>query len=430
MEGRRGRDGCIPALTLARKLLCAVAVETTPAVAEYFRSRGPLMSDVVHTKKPIAPLSASSRWKSVSITQDTVTIQGGYSTRGEAAPTVQYKVGDTTQIFVELDKNASWFLKGVGGPKVQKGDLKAVEVMQLLRDAFKDKLDEVPGDNAAVAETQSGSQDTEDGVDPMDAMDAMDDVAAVVAEVVPQKKAGVRQGGAQKRPTQDARRALVQELDVPSRPRCVGFDEDDKTVVCVYRKAQADNGKNRNLYLRLDCIEWLLAYAADELACQGVKAASPVNTSEQAANCTAVGDLHLEWDFSAKAWVGKFVAGPRVGTTRRINVHDLNQEVWDELGKKSVVNGYWYRATPLERKCALKEWMILWCAAIARGEEKEFESLMDSLATSSPQRGEKRRWEDDDHTAVAADEVCLAAAVADTAVAASSLDEGVAIAII
>ena len=112
-----------------------------------------------------------------------------------------------------------------------------------------------------------------------------------------------------------------------------------------------------------------------------------------------------------------------MGTTRRINQHDFNQELWDELGKKSVVNGYWYRATPLERKCALKEWMILWCAAIARGEEKKFESLMDSLATSSPQQGQKRRLEDDDHTAVAAEKVCLAAAVADTAVAASSLDE-------
>ena len=230
-------------LTLARKLLCAVALETTPAVAEYFRSRGPLMSDAVHTKKCIAPLSASRSWKSVSITQNTVTIQGGYSTRGEAAPTVQYKVGDTTQTFVELDKNASWFLKGVGGSKAKKGDLKAVEVMQVLRDAFKDKLDEVTGDNAAVAETQSGSHDADDGLDPMDAMDLMDDVAAVVAEVVPQKKAGVRKGGAQKQPTQDARRALVQELEVPSRPRCVGSDEDDKTVVWVYRKAKEENGE-------------------------------------------------------------------------------------------------------------------------------------------------------------------------------------------
>ena len=411
-------------LTLARKLLCAVALETTPAVAEYFRSRGPLMSDAVHTKKCIAPLSASRSWKSVSITQNTVTIQGGYSTRGEAAPTVQYKVGDTTETFVELDKNASWFLKGVGGSKAKKGDLKAVEVMQVLRDAFKDKLDEVTGDNAAVAETQSGSHDADDGLDPMDAMDLMDDVAAVVAEVVPQKKAGVRKGGAQKQPTQDARRALVQELEVPSRPRCVGSDKDHKTVVWVYRKAKEENGeKKRNLYLRLDCIEWLLAFAADELACQGVQAASPVGTSDQIANCTAVADVHVEWDFSANAYVGKFVAGPRVGTTRRINQHDFNQELWDELGKKSVVNGYWYRATPLERKCALKEWMILWCAAIARGEEKKFESLMDSLATSSPQQGQKRRLEDDDHTAVAAEKVCLAAAVADTAVAASSLDE-------
>lgn len=343
------------------------------------------MSEVARTGTPLAPLSNSSnRWKPVSVTRDTVIIKGGYSTRGESAPTVEYQVGDATHTFVELDKNATWFLKGVGGPRVQKGDSKAVEVVQFLRDAFKNKIDGVPDDNAAVAESHSGGHDSDDGVDPMDAMDAMDDVAAFVAKVVPQKKAGVRKGGARKRPAQ----ALVQELEVPTRPRCVGRDKDDKTVVHVYRKAKVDNGNVRTLYLRLDCIEWLLAYAADELACQGVMVPSPATTPGLVANCAAVADLNLEWDFSANSWKGTFVAGPRLGTFRRLTLTDLNQEVWDELRNKSVVKGNLYRATRLEKKCALKEWMILWCAAIACNNEKEFESLMDSLTTSLPHRGE------------------------------------------
>ena len=41
-------------------------------------------------------------------------------------------------MFLELDKNAAWFLKGVGGPKTQKGSLKAVDVLQLLRKTFDD----------------------------------------------------------------------------------------------------------------------------------------------------------------------------------------------------------------------------------------------------------------------------------------------------
>ncbi len=399
-------------------------------VAVQLRSRGLLMLDVAHTKEPFTPLSASSsggtQWQPVSVVQDRVSIKGGYNTRGEAAPTIHYQVGDTTQVFVELDKNVPWFLKGVGGPRTQKGYLKAVEVMQLLRARFSEKLEGEPDDNAAVAEgqisadaaTQSESQETDEYIDPMDAMDAMDEVAAVVAEVVPQKKAPKP-----KRRTQDTRRSLVLELEVPTRPRCAGCGKDDKTVICVYRKPNSDKRTNSNLYLRMDCIEWLLAYAADELAFQGVEPASPAPTPHQAGNCPAVADLHLEWDFSAKAWEGKFVAGPSVGTTKRMSVKDLDKHKWEKLEHESVVQGYLSNATPRERKNAVKEWMTMWCAAIARNESAEFDAIMGSLAASSTPHGEKRPLEDYHHTAVAAKEVCLAAADADTAVAASPLDE-------
>jgi hypothetical protein len=67
---------------------------------------------------------------------------------------------------------------GVGGPKVKKGDLKAVQVMQLLRVMFKQKLDGELDEDAAVAGPGSDSQQPAGDIDPMDSMDVVVDVVS------------------------------------------------------------------------------------------------------------------------------------------------------------------------------------------------------------------------------------------------------------
>ena len=62
----------------------------------------------------------------MSIETGMVRIKGGYNTRGLAGFSMEYKIDGTTHLFVELDKNAPWFLKGVGGTKIQK-ELKTIE---------------------------------------------------------------------------------------------------------------------------------------------------------------------------------------------------------------------------------------------------------------------------------------------------------------
>ena len=104
------------------------------------------MLDAAHTPNPLTPLSTpssgTSRWKPVSIVTGIINIKGGYNTRGEAAEGIQYQIHDTTHQFVKLDKNAAWFLKGVGGVKAQKGDLKPVTVIELLHETFDQALAE------------------------------------------------------------------------------------------------------------------------------------------------------------------------------------------------------------------------------------------------------------------------------------------------
>ena len=201
------------------------------------------MTDDTYTKNPLTPISSPSsgtcKWQPVSTETGLVRIKGGYNTRGEAAEGIQYQIHDTTHQFVKLDKNAAWFLKGVGGTKVQKGDLKPVTVIELLHQTFDQKLEQEAGVEAAVAEGQlstvaESQNDADEDIDPMEQMDDL-------VEVVPK---------ANKKPrtTNRTDRAMVEEVVVPTRPPCVGCDDDDKTVVCVYRKPRSEKRSNGNLF--------------------------------------------------------------------------------------------------------------------------------------------------------------------------------------
>ena len=59
----------------------------------------------------------------------------------------------------------------------------------------------------------------------------------------------------------------------------------------------------------------------------------------------------------------------------------------------------------------------MWCEAIVSNEDRQFEAKVHLNGTSSPKRGEKRPLEE--VTAVAEEEVSVAAAVEDVAVAAA-----------
>ena len=103
------------------------------------RPSSELMSNIVDTAvaaTSLVPTAATigkrGHWSPVEIFQSAVTIRGGFCKAPTIATTVDYRIGNTTHRFVEMDKNAAWFLKGVGGPKTRKGELKAVQVLHCL----------------------------------------------------------------------------------------------------------------------------------------------------------------------------------------------------------------------------------------------------------------------------------------------------------
>ena len=132
------------------------------------------------------PLVAdATKWCDVSIKDAQITIKGGFNAKGELAESIQYKCANNeTHTFVALHKEAQWFVKGVGGVRKSDAGLKAVSVLNMLRQKagqgdFK-PIDSEP--SPAVAGSDSQTSADGDDYDPMEAMVALDSVAEAVSD--------------------------------------------------------------------------------------------------------------------------------------------------------------------------------------------------------------------------------------------------------
>ena len=138
--------------------------------------------------RPLATSGAGgAKWHDVSV-QERITIKGGFQRKGEIAESIRYKCADgATHTFVALHKEALWFLKGVGGNGARKGDLKVVNVLQMLRHKLSATdfapLDAASSPAVAGGDSQSSVADAIDD-DPMEAMISIDDVAESIGAVV------------------------------------------------------------------------------------------------------------------------------------------------------------------------------------------------------------------------------------------------------
>ena len=127
----------------------------------------------------IAPLAAAggkkkgNTWKPVVAVDDLLIVSGGFNPKSEIAKSIRYTIDGTSFNYVELDKNAQWFLKGVGGPKTSKGDLKAVQVMAEIRQKWVDTT-AVADLAKRDADVAAGAEDSGDDDDPMNALSSLD----------------------------------------------------------------------------------------------------------------------------------------------------------------------------------------------------------------------------------------------------------------
>ena len=328
------------------------------------------------------PLAAdATKWCNVSIKDAQITITGGFNTKGELAESIQYKcANNATHIFVALHKEAQWFVKGVGGAR--KGELKAVNVLTMIRHkASVADFQSIDSETspAVVGSDSQGSADAAD-YDPMDEMIALDSVAEAVSIKTSTKKRKVD-------------RASVQELQVPIRPQCVGTASQGETTIFVYTPPAR---KNRLPHLRVDCIPWLLAYAADELACQGVSCGDAASDcTPQKANC-AIENVHLEWNFDSKMWDATFVGGHAQGEFLQFGPSDVTPALLKQLRVLELANGWYSKSSFSSNRSAAKEYVLIWCKAVNEMRIAEHNAIFQGLLSQAAQKRDGANADDGD----------------------------------
>ena len=328
--------------------------------------------------RPIA--ADATKWCNVSIKDAQITIKGGFNARGELAESIQYKCeNNETHTFVALHKESHWFVKGVGGAR--KGDLKAVNVLTMIRHKLSDtdfqSIDSdtrpaVAGSDSSPAVAGSDSHGSADAAeyDPMDEMIALDSVAEAVSIKTSTRKRKVD-------------RASVQELQVPTRPQCVDPASQEETTIFVCTPGR----KTKVPCLRVDCIPWLLAYAADELACQGVSCGDAASDcTPQKANC-AIENVHVEWNFDSKMWDATFVGGHAQGEFLQFGPKDVTPALLKKLRVLERANGWYSKSSSSSNKNAAKEYVLIWCKAVNEKRIAEHNAMFQGLLS----RADKKR---------------------------------------
>jgi hypothetical protein len=349
-------------------------------------------------KETVVPVAASAagpgKWRSAALVHGVVSIVGGFSMQPMTGSSIEYMDGGIMSTFVLLDKNAQWFLKGVGGPQVRKGDLKAVTVLQQIRDRFNEQPIEhdttVAGascttiPDTAVAESICAAVADECG-DPMDDLDDLPKSVAKPHVKAPRNK--------------HTKKSEVRHFDMPMRPPCAAQGCTERVTLGVYRKPVAAHHKagtltrnNTMLYLKSDCINWLLSYAADELHHQGIAATlddDPMSPQSRSGNCTDIENLQLEWDFSGRGWTAKFVGGTFKGVTKEFYNRQLSGPIWDMLKDKYPEIGSRENSSLHQKKQSAKLFVLAWCRAIVENTGDTFEAMwnLDDLAVlETPQK--------------------------------------------
>ena len=332
---------------------------------------------------PVRARKGKEGWKEVQIVEDQVGISGGFLVKPLSAPCLQIVTDEIHMRFVEVNKNSEWFLKAVGGAKTQKGELGSVKVLDELRKHMETNPSAAVADSNADDNAVADSNAVADEVDPMDVLDDVLETPCKKAKYNANPKAKPKAKG------NTMTQSSIIEVIMPKHPPCAGGEDNGNFIVTLYMMPCRNHcrvGKHTKLFLRVDCISWLLAYAADEHFFQGVLRVE--NEEPKAGNSTAVAGVNIEWDFTCDAWKAEFVSGDKCGTVRTLAMTDVSEKLWEKMVASALpgAEGNFNEASRVKKKQVSKELMELWCGAIAQRQGMVFEKNWGLRSTQRKQK--------------------------------------------
>ena len=217
--------------------------------------------------------------------------------------------------------------------------------------------------------------------DDVDPMDELDEVMETPCKK-PKAKAKPKAKG------NTMTQSSIVEVVMPKSPACTGVDNGNFTATLYMMPCgkHCSIERQARLFVRVDCISWLLAYAADEHFFQGVLRVE--NEEPKAGNSTAVAGLNIEWDFTCDAWKAEFVSGEKCGTVRTLAMRDVSEKLWEKMVTSALpgAEGNFSEASIVKRKQVSKELMELWCCALVQRQGTEFKKKWGLRSTQRKQK--------------------------------------------
>ena len=221
-------------------------------------------------------------------------------------------------------------LKCGAGTAAQRGNLKRSKVI----DELKEKIVEASKGSAVADQEIAAIAD-----DPMTILDDVDSKESPSKKI---KYAPKRLGH------------QVVEIKMHERPaQCAG------SAVAGTRKVRVLARSTNQLWIALEDVEWLINYAATELALGGVPALEVAAVA--AGNCE-VQDLRMSWDVGKHSWRAEFVAGKLKGTSVSSSVSKMNAGKWTSVASAVAVE--FEKASFEDRKDGTRLFLQAHCAGL------------------------------------------------------------------
>ena len=294
-------------------------------------------------------------WKALKVLEDQIVLQIGFAKAPHQAPCLKIDIEGVPHRFVHVKKGATWFVAAVGGPQLKKGDMPTVTVLdELTQKLFVDSLSKDIDDEPEIAVAAMGEVQDEDNVfDPMSQLNAFEDSPPLET---PKK---TRQSKPKKpKPAH----AMVRKVLMPNRPACVQCDAGlNYTVHCWIKP------KCRALHIKLEDLDWLCSYAADQHHFQGITRDLGVDPE------TAVAATNIEWNFNSKTFEVKVM-----NQSYDIPLGFMTTEIHDKLADNYDIDGSRERGgkrySPSVKRIASHKLLELWCEATMAGTQQEFEN--------------------------------------------------------
>ena len=248
-----------------------------------------------------------------------------------------------------------WFLKCVAGSEGQKGCLKYVTVTDKLAKLLAQKLQAT----TVVEEDAEVLAEDDESDDPMLKLDGVEEKADPVKKLVgrPRKRTF------RKRTPREQTRAI--DLEMPVHPRESGHRVDETVKVWVLAIP-----KVKSLFIRVDCLSWLIAYAADEYYYKGISRAREADDVVAVAAKTRV-----EWDFDENHWTAIFCAPDGCELRMSLTGADIKEKHWLKLSELGKVNGPFCAVTQDGLKSQAKVILDMWIEACKTETVEKFASV-------------------------------------------------------